>query len=105
MGVKTLFLNGSTTIDRLLPLSSSILGRLQPVTQTNGDGAGSLDGVRGKERSSRTTCEGWDRREGTDGDQDGAEGGHDLWMFGGQEVQGVGGVQEPGRHILDGSDS
>ena len=105
MGVKTLFLDGSATIDRLLPLSSAILSGLQPVTQTDGDGTSGLDGVRGEERSSRTTCEDWDRRERTDGDQNGAESGHDLWMLGGQEVQSVGGVQKPGGNVRDGGDS
>ena len=100
-----LYLDGSTTIDRLLPLSGRILGGLQPVTETNGDGASGLDSVRSEEGSSRTTSKDWDRRKGTDGDQDGTEGGHGLWMFGGQEVQSVGGVQEPGWHVRDGGDS
>ena len=98
-------LDGSTTVDRLLPVSSTVLGGLQPVTQANGDGSGSLDSVRGEERSTCATCEGWDRGERTDGDQHGTEGGHDLWMFGGQKVQSVGGVYEPGRHVRNGSDS
>ena len=104
VGGQGLFLDGSTTIDRLLSLSSTILGDLQPVTQTDGDRSGSLDSVGGEERSSGNTCEAGDRRERTDGDQNGAEGGHGLWVFGGQEIQSVGGVHEPDRHVRDGGD-
>jgi len=83
---RVLFLNDSATIDHLLSLRSIILGGLQKVAQTDGDSAGSLDSVRGEERSSCTTCKGRESGEGTDGDQDGAQCGHDLWMLGGQEV-------------------
>lgn len=60
--------------------------------------------MRGEKGSSCATCEDRDRRERTDGDQNGAEGGHGLWMLGGQEVQSVGGVQKPDWHVCDGSD-
>ena len=102
---KTLFLDGGATVDRLLPLGGSILAGLQQVTQTDCDGTSGLDCVRGEEGSSRTTREHWNGREGTDGDQNCAEGGHGLWMFGGQEFQSVGGIQEPCRHVRDGGDS
>lgn len=49
-------LDGGATFDRvLLLLSSAILGGFQPVTQTDGDSASSLDSVGSKESSSCAT--------------------------------------------------
>ena len=49
----------------------------------------------GKESTTRTSCDSRDRGDGADGDQDGGEGGHDLWVLGGDEVQCLAGVDEP----------
>lgn len=77
------------------PTAPRLLLLLQPVPRGDRDRARGLNGMARENGTTGSDVQGGDGGECADGDEDSGDGGHGFGMFGREEVESVGGVEEP----------
>lgn len=77
------------------PAAPSLLLLLQPVASGDGDRARGLNGMARENGTTGADVKGWDGGKGAYGDEDSRDSRHGFGVFGREEVECVGGVEEP----------